>query len=316
MSRWCGGDHDLVRYLQVAIGYTLYGDPREQIFFVIQGPSATGKSRFLAAIAHACNDYAHAIPVEIFAVQKNTSPHPTGLASLDGPRLLHCSEVDENASWHTTRLKSLTGGDTIAARFMRRNFFNFRPQGVLWIALNDLPSLHVVSDAIRRRIRVVPFHEVIPKQERDTGFDARWQKPENVAQVVRWMLEGARVYAESGIPECPSVSKVTEGYLQSEDLVGRFLDDLVQFTRDPRHEVTRKQIRKAAADYAAGEGRRMPLKGFYDRILKRGADEVKRRGTRTLHGLRLRNEHAKSTGIDLHVLDGSNGTLGGGLAEA
>ena len=134
MSRWCGGDHDLVRYLQVAIGYTLYGDPREQIFFVIQGPSATGKSRFLAAIAHACNDYAHAIPVEIFAVQKNTSPHPTGLASLDGPRLLHCSEVDENASWHTTRLKSLTGGDTIAARFMRRNFFNFRPQGVLWIA--------------------------------------------------------------------------------------------------------------------------------------------------------------------------------------
>ena len=314
VARWCGGDQALARYLQVTIGYTLYGDPREQIFVVIQGPSATGKSRFLATIAHACNDYAQAIPVEIFAMQKNASTHPTGLASLDGPRFLHCSEVDENAAWNTTRLKSVTGGDIIAARFMRRDFFNFRPQGVVWIALNDLPGLRVVSDAIRRRIRVVPFHEVIPKQERDTGFDARWQKPENVAQVVRWALEGARMYAESGLPDCPAVSKVTKRYLDSEDVIGRFLDELVEFTGYTHDQVTRKQIRTAAEDYAQAEGRKMPRKGFYHRIFGRGAKEVKRRGTRYLLGVRLKSEHEESHGQ--RPLDGSNGTLGDSVAQA
>ena len=316
VARWCGGDQALARFLQVTIGYTLYGDPREQIFVVIQGPSATGKSRFLVTIAHACNDYAQAIPVEIFAMQKNASTHPTGLASLDGPRFLHCSEVDENAAWHTTRIKSVTGGDIIAARLMRRDFFNFRPQGVVWIALNDLPGLRVVSDAFRRRIRVVPFHEVIPKQERDTGFDARWQKPENVAQVVRWALEGARVYAETGLPDCPAVSKETKRYLQDEDIVGRFLDELVEFTGQTHDRVSRTDIRNAAKEFAHAEGRPFPLKGFYARIVARGAHEVKQRGKRIIVGVRLTADDPEPMSSDPNFRDDNSGTLLGPIAQA
>ena len=296
--KWCRDDEELAGYVQVALGYSLFGDPREQAFFVIQGPSATGKSRIVATVAHAFGDYAHAIPVEIFATARNVTPHPTGLASLDGPRFLYCSEVDENAAWNTTRLKSLAGGDKIAARFMRRDFFQFRPRGVLCIALNDMPSLRTVSDAIRRRLRVIPFHHVIPPDKRDPKFDRKWRAAAKQAQVVRWAVDGARMYAESGLPECAAVAGVTKTYLTGEDVVGRFLDDCVEFTENPSDRVTRTAIRRAASVYAESEGRRLQIKGFYQRIAKEGAGEVKRKGVYHLLGVRLRHEPRADAGTE------------------
>ena len=268
--KWCRDDEELAGYVQVALGYSLFGDPNQQVFFVIQGPSATGKSRILATVAHAFGDYAHAIPVEIFATVRNVTPHPTGLASLDGPRFLHCSEVNENAAWNTTRLNSLTGGDNMAARFMRRDFFEFRPRGVLWIALNDMPSLRAFSAAMERRLRVIPFHRVIPPDQRDPKFDRKWRASEKQAQVVQWLVEGAKKYASSGLPACAAVAGVTKTYMRGEDVVGRFLDDCVEFTENPSDRVTRKAIREALGKYAESEGRKFQIKGFYQRLAERG----------------------------------------------
>ena len=51
-------DADLQDFLQRAVGYTLYGDPREQVILMVHGPGATGKSTFIAAVMNILGDYA------------------------------------------------------------------------------------------------------------------------------------------------------------------------------------------------------------------------------------------------------------------
>ena len=287
----CDGREELAKYVQVAVGYSLFGDPREQIFHVIQGPGATGKSQFLEVVAYAFSDYAQAAPASIFAATNTAAQqHPTDLASLDGPRFLHCSEVDEDASWNTTRLKALTGGDTIAARYMRRDFFEFKPQGVLWIALNDLPKLKIVSTAIRRRMRIIPSHKVIPEEERDTEFTAKWQRRDRCAQVVRWMIDGAAQYAKHGLPKCSTIATFTTRYLDTEDIQARFIHEMVEFTGDKNDSLSRTEMRNAFDKFADAEGRRAIVRNFYERLKECGADEVKRHGLFHLIGVRLSND--------------------------
>ena len=63
------------------------------------------------------------------------------MASLRGARLVTAIETEEGRYWAESRIKALTGGDKIAARFMRQDFFEFTPQFKLFIAGNHKPRL-------------------------------------------------------------------------------------------------------------------------------------------------------------------------------
>ena len=89
--------------------------------------------------------------------------------SLDcaGARLVTATETEEGRRWAESKIKALTGGDKIAARFMRQDYFEFIPQFKLLIAGNHKPGLRSVDEAIRRRFHLVPFTVTIPPAERD-----------------------------------------------------------------------------------------------------------------------------------------------------
>lgn len=156
LNETTGGDTELVRFLQQWCGYALTGVTREHALVFVYGPGGNGKSVFLNIVTAILGDYATTAAMDTFTASHGDK-HPTDLAMLRGARLVTASETEEGRPWAESRIKQLTGGDKIAARFMRQDFFEFVPQFKLTIVGNHKPVLHNVDEAARRRFNIVPF---------------------------------------------------------------------------------------------------------------------------------------------------------------
>jgi Family of unknown function (DUF5906) len=158
------------------LGYSLTGSTQDHALFFCHGGGANGKSVLLGTVANILGDYHTTAPIETFSASQNDR-HPTELAALRGAHLVTATETQEGRPWDETKIKLLTGGDRISARFMRGDFFEFVPQFKLIIAGNHKPSLRTVDEAIRRRFHLVPFTVTIPPAERDVEFGRSWSRP-------------------------------------------------------------------------------------------------------------------------------------------
>ena len=146
LERVTDGNQDLESYLQRVVGYCLTGLTSEHVLFFLYGTGANGKTVFINTIAGMMGDYAVTAAMEMF-LASHGERHPTELAMLRGARLVVASETEDGRRWSEAKIKALTGGDKIAARFMRQDFFEFTPQFKLMIAGNHKPSLRSVDEA-------------------------------------------------------------------------------------------------------------------------------------------------------------------------
>jgi putative DNA primase/helicase len=222
LSRITAGNEELQRYLQRMCGYILTGVTREEAMFFLYGTGANGKSKFLGAIAGLMGDYAKPAPIETFIASKNEH-HPTDLAGLRGARLVTAIETEDGRRWAESKIKALTGGDPISARFMRQDFFEYVPQFKLIIAGNHKPGLRSVDEAVRRRFNLLPFTVTIPPSERDLELGeklrAEW------GGILQWMIEGCLAWESEGLQAPKAVSDATKDYLASEDVLARWIED-------------------------------------------------------------------------------------------
>ena len=147
LNRITGGDVELQAFLQRMAGYSLTGDTSEHALFFGYGTGANGKSVFVETLAGLLGDYHRMAPIETFTATIGDQ-HPTNLAGLRGARLVTAVETEEGRRWAESRIKQLTGGDKVAARFMRQDFFEFTPQFKLIIVGNHKPGLRSVDEAI------------------------------------------------------------------------------------------------------------------------------------------------------------------------
>ena len=154
------------------LGYGLTGLTREHALFFGYGTGANGKGVLLSTVAGVLGEYHQTAPIETFTAS-NGDRHPTDLAGLRGARLVSATETEEGRRWAESRIKQLTGGDMVAARFMRQDFFEYLPAFKLFIAGNHKPSLRSVDEAIRRRFHLIPFAVTIPPEERDPDLDQK-----------------------------------------------------------------------------------------------------------------------------------------------
>ena len=141
-----GGDEEKIAYLKRVFGYALTGETREHALFFLHGEGCNGKSVLVGALMEAMGDYARTAPVETFMAQGDR--HLTELADLYGARLVVANEADSERHWNESRLKLLTGGDRVKARFMREDLFEFKPQCKIVIVGNHKPSFRGVYYAI------------------------------------------------------------------------------------------------------------------------------------------------------------------------
>jgi putative DNA primase/helicase len=222
LERITGGDSELVAYIQRVLGYGLTGLTREHALFFGYGTGANGKSVLLSTVAGILGDYHKTAPIETFTAS-NADRHPTDLASLRGARLVTATETEEGRRWAESRIKQLTGGDTVAARFMRQDFFEYRPAFKLVIAGNHKPSLRSVDEAIRRRFHLIPFAVTIPPEERDANLADKLK--DEWPGILAWMIEGCLEWQTEGLQPPVAVIEATDAYLTAEDAMAAWLDE-------------------------------------------------------------------------------------------
>ena len=207
-------------------GYCLSGIATEHALFFLYGTGGRVKSVFLTLISGLMGDYAKTAPIETFIASKSEH-HPTDLAGLQGARLITAIETEEGRQWAESKLKTLTGGDLIAARFMRQDFFNFTPQFKLVIAGNHRPGLRTVDEAMRRRFNLLPFTVTVPASERDLKLEEKLR--DESGGILQWMIEGCLAWQGEGLHRPTVVSEATEDYFSAaEDALARWDRDFLR----------------------------------------------------------------------------------------
>lgn len=207
-------------FVQRAVGYSLTGLTREEVFFMMYGKGQNGKSKMLSAIAHALGNYAHSFDPKLI-VQNKYEGHPTNIASLHGVRFAYSSEVAEGASLDEGRVKAITGGDTITARFMRKDEFSWTPTHKLWMATNHLPTIKGTDKGIWRRVLVIPFDVNIPDDQRDNLLEEKLFA--EARGILAWCIDGAIEYLKVGLRPPVEVVMASEHYKSEQDHVSLYL---------------------------------------------------------------------------------------------
>jgi putative DNA primase/helicase len=288
----CGGDMNLVAYLQRAVGYSLTGITSEHVLFFLWGTGANGKSVFMTVITAILADYAATAPLDTF-METRTVQHPTDVAGLRGARLVACTETEQGRRWAESKIKALTGGDKVSARFMRQDFFTFTPQFKLWIAGNHKPYIRNVDEAMKRRVHLVPFTVTIPYEKRDKRLAAKLLQERD--GILKWMAEGCREWQRIGLAPPKAVLDATEEYFQEEDSIGQFINEEC---------VQQRYAKTALTDVFARWKTRAEERGEYVGTSKWLSRELASRGIFTVPG------HARAVMLDGWVLRDSSAGYG------
>lgn len=216
-----GGDEELIEYIQRAVGYSLTGDTSEQVVFLCYGSGANGKSVFLEVVRQLLGDYAGAASFDTFdAGNRNSASND--LAALKGKRLVTVIETEEDRRLAEAKVKMVTGQDEITCRFLFKEFFTYRPQFKLWMAMNHRPVIRGTDRGIWRRIRLIPFTQSFEGRE-DRGLIGKLTN--ELPGILNWALEGLRKWQESGLAVPKAVKEATEEYRRESDSIGQWIDE-------------------------------------------------------------------------------------------
>lgn len=218
----CDFDDDLAAFLQRVIGYSLTGDTREQVLFFFYGTGANGKGTFLNTLTAILGDYALVAGMDVFTDSKHDR-HPQELARLRGARMVCAQETEQGRRWAEARIKALTGGDPITARFMHKGDFTFMPQFKLIIAGNHKPGLRNVDEAMRRRLHLVPFTVTIPREQRDLQLGEKLKA--EASGILQWAIDGCIEWQKQGLAPPTVVKEATNEYLNSQDIIGLWIEE-------------------------------------------------------------------------------------------
>lgn len=287
LSSIMNDDAELVAYLQRWAGYTLTGVIRDHVLPVFFGAGRNGRSTFINAMADILGPYMVALP-EGMLMHRKSQPHPTELMMLAGARLATSNEINSDAQLAEQRVKSLTGGDTFAARGMYQDFRQIEPTHKLVLITNHRPEVRDTSPAMWERIHLVPFERTFDHNERDPELGSKL-KAES-AGILRWAVEGCLEWQRRGqrIDPPQAIRSATEDYRTEADVVGRFIAERCEVAKGL--SVATSKLYSAFTQWAeSGKEPTLPLRRFGEELSSRGFKAVKgAKGMRSREGIKVR----------------------------
>lgn len=233
-----GDDDELIGYLQRLIGYSATGYIGPHVLPFAHGSGGNGKGVFLETVSAVLGEYATSAP-NAFLMARNYSQHETEIARLAGARMVICSEVNEHDRFDEAKVKQLTGGDTLTARFMRQDHFTFQPTHHLWLIGNHKPAVTSGGRSFWRRCRLVPFDHEVDESERVDDLQGILARDHGPA-ILNWIVQGAVAFAQGGLAEPASVTDATQEYAHDQDTVLRFVEEACH--RTPHVKVAVREI--------------------------------------------------------------------------
>lgn len=277
------GDHELIGFLKRMAGYCLTGSTRDHALFFVYGTGGNGKGTFLNTLQWILGDYAKTASMDVFTESKGDR-HPTELASLRGARLVAAQETEEGKRWAEARIKAMTGGDPITARFMRQDEFTFIPQFKLVIAGNHKPGLRNVDEAIKRRLHLIPFTVTIRPEDRDVRLSEKLQA--EASGILTWAIEGCMEWQQIGLRPPERVVAATEEYLEQQDTLGAWIAECCEV--EPSHQAKSSALYASYKAWCERAGEYvLPQKRWVSAMETRGMRSVKSGGVMIYRGIRL-----------------------------
>jgi putative DNA primase/helicase len=214
-------DVELIAFLQRAVGYSLTGDTREQCFFILYGSGANGKSTFVEIVCKLLGSHAETAEFSTFLDMRNSGSPRNDLARLHASRFVKAAEGERRARLAEAIIKELTGEDSVAARFLFKEHFTFKPQFKIWLITNHKPEIRGTDHAIWRRVRLIEFNRQFEGEERDP--DLRRKLETELTGILGWAVRGCLDWQKNGLGTPSSVVQATQEYRQESDEVGRFI---------------------------------------------------------------------------------------------
>jgi len=283
-----GGDVELQAYLQRMVGYCLTGATSAHALFFLYGTGANGKSVFANVISTILGDYAATASMDTF-VETRGDRHPTDLAGLRGARFVTAIETEQGRRLNESKVKAITGGDKISARFMHKDFFEYTPQFKPVIVGNHKPAIRNIDEAMRRRLHMIPFTVTIPPERRDPRLTEKLLAERD--GILAWAVAGCLAWQRSGLQPPACVQAATAEYFEAEDALGRWLDERCVRAANAKSLTAElftdwKQWAEAAGEFIGTQRR------FSDLLITRGLEKWRNSmGVRGFQGIGLKQPH-------------------------
>jgi putative DNA primase/helicase len=277
LSEVFAGDADLIEFVRRAVGYSLTGDVREQVLLICHGSGSNGKSVFLNILKKLLGRLALQAAPDLLMADRNRR-HPTEQADLYGRRAVVCQETEENRRFNEVLVKQLTGGDTVRARRMREDFWEFEPTWKIWLSTNHRPEIRGTDHAIWRRVRLIPFTVTFldPGKGEPTKDPAMEEKlTAELPGILAWAVQGCLAWQRDGLPTPKAVHDATEEYRDQQDIMAAWLKDCCVIKKLADAKAADLYASYSAWCEANGE-RPEPQRRFGMRLTERGFQRQRR----------------------------------------
>lgn len=265
-------DPEVRGYLQRLVGLSLLGHVPEHTLPILKGSGANGKSTFINAVVHALGSYAHTAEPTLFMSNfADANAASPALIQLRGKRFVATVETEDGKKLASSLVKHITGGDSITARALHKMPVTFKPSHSAFMATNYTPEVDGTDQALFRRLKIIPFDVVVPKEDRDPNLGRKLE--EDADSVLTWAVEGLKSYLKDGLQEPAAISGATTEYQHESDAVGRFIsEELVigagtvtvaelnhllaewQSDLDPKFKITAQKLGRAFKEHNITKG--------------------------------------------------------------
>lgn len=310
------GHEGLPGYMQRLIGYGITGHTTEQALAVFYGGGSNGKGVLVETLTGIFKGVSVTTPFSTFEV-KPSGGIPNDIAALKGSRLVMASEGEQGRQMAESLIKRLTGGDTISARFMRREFFEFVPTFLIVLATNYKPNFRGQDYGLWRRVKLIPFDRTFSLDDRDAHLTSKFlgrrvpvaaYRPDEdygsgPSGILAWAVRGAIEWGQDGLKPPAVITKSTAEFRETSDALKDFYDE--HLVKEEKATIPAKDAWTLYREWADDEG--LQTKDVWKRatlisaLEERGAVKRNRSGTQVMVGIRRRkaSEHVRHDDEDL-----------------
>lgn len=222
------GDTERAKFLQKILGYGLTGDTRHECMTILYGATTrNGKGTLCESVLKVLGEYGCTSRAETIAMKNytNGSQPSEDVARLAGVRFVNISEPTKGMVLDAAKIKAMTGNDTLNARYLHENSFDFQPQFNIYVNTNYLPVINDMTLFTSDRIIIIPFDRHFDEQTRDTSLKQKFAEAEVQSAILNWLLEGYRLLRKEGLRLPKSVKAATERYQHDSDKMVLFFED-------------------------------------------------------------------------------------------
>jgi len=302
----------LPAFMQRLVGYGITGHTTEQALAVFYGGGSNGKGVLIETVTGLFKGITVTTPFSTFEV-KPSGGIPNDIAALKGSRLVMASEGEQGRQMAESLIKRLTGGDTISARFMRKEFFEFSPTFLIVLATNYKPNFRGQDFGLWRRVKLVPFTRTFGAEDRDAHLTSKFlgrrvpasaylegeDYGDGPAGILAWAVAGAVEWHLTGLAAPAVIDNATKEFRETSDKLGEFYEHFL--VKDAEARIGGKEVWALYNEWCDEEG--LPSKEkwtrstFWSALEERGARKVKSGGTIAFRGIRPRRPSETYTSL-------------------